>query len=210
MSIPTRSPLEHPHSDGPRVRRKRPAPPRALDELISLGLDDEDSDSDDKFFVPTYLAQSVYMQRLQGEYVSKARANSAAKLAKGKDASTAAARNDTSTIPTGSYRGLSHSIIERHPNYTNDDGSNALTPLPFKWNEYDRCAGLEIESNTTVRRRPHQGYQERERDGDSAAVRANHFIPPQCGIYYYEVMVLEGQKDEYVSCLKKNKCARGN
>lgn len=169
--------------------------------------DDEDSDSDDKFFVPTYLQQSVYMQRLKGEYISRAKANGAGKLSKGKDASTAGPRPDTSSLPAGTYRGLSHSIIERHPNQAHDDSSNALAPLPFKWNEFDRCASVEIESNNIARHRPNQGYQERERDVDAAAVRANHFIPPQCGIYYYEVTVLEARRDEYVFACKDERAS---
>lgn len=196
MSIPNRAPLERPHSDGPRVRGKRPVPPRALDALLSP----DDSDLEDNFFVPTYLNKSVYMQRLEGEWLSKVRANNAAKRSNGHDASAAGALADAPSLPTGSYRGLSHSIIERHPNHTHEDGSSVLTPLPSKWNKEDMWGGIEIESNNAVRHKPHQGYHERERDNDASAVRANHHVPPQCGIYYYEVMVLDARRDEYASC----------
>jgi hypothetical protein len=35
---------------------------------------------------------------------------------------------------------------------------------------------------------------------DAAAARANHSIPPACGIYYYEVTVLDKGLKGYVVC----------
>ena len=35
-------------------------------------------------------------------------------------------------------------------------------------------------------------------DGDAAAVRANHPIPPQCGLYYFEVEIVSKGRDGYI------------
>jgi len=192
MSVPGLAPLERPHSDGPRVRSKRPAPPRALDALLSP----DDSDLEDSFFVPTYLNKSVYMQRLESDHISKVRAQNAARLAKGNGQSAAGALSEAPSLPSGSHRGLSHQLVERHSNHAPDEGAGTLTPLPTRWNKEDLWGGIEIEPHNVVRHRPHQGYHERERDHEASAVRANHYVPRQCGIYYYEVVILDARRDD--------------
>lgn len=38
-------------------------------------------------------------------------------------------------------------------------------------------------------------------DKDAAAARANYPVPPACGIYYYEVEILQKGNKGYVPCL---------
>lgn len=153
---------------------------------------------EDSFFVPTYLNKSVYMQRLESDYISKVRAQNATRLAKGNGQSAAGALSEAPSLPSGSHRGLSHQLVERHSNHAPDEGAGTLTPLPTRWNKEDLWGGIEIEPHNVVRHRPHQGYHERERDHEASAVRANHYVPRQCGIYYYEVVILDARRDELV------------
>lgn len=96
-------------------------------------------------------------------------------------------------LPPGSHRGLAHNVVER-PSADEDDG---LAPLPTAWNENDMWQGIDVLSGgLDVKFTGPKPYHEREHE--ACAVRANHHMPPQCGIYYYEVQILGGKKDEYV------------
>ncbi|KAI9206925.1 uncharacterized protein BJ171DRAFT_495170 [Polychytrium aggregatum] len=58
--------------------------------------------------------------------------------------------------------------------------------LPTSWNTKDKGAGLNIE-NSNMR----AIYRGAGRDDkDAAAVRSNRGVPPQCGIFYYEVEII--------------------
>jgi len=86
---------------------------------------------------------------------------------------------------------MTYDIVERDPP-SEDDG---LNPLPAKWNEADKFPGLEIQGDGLELR--YMG-QVNKHDHEAAAARADHPIPPQCGIYYYEVTILNKSKDGYV------------
>lgn len=137
------------------------------------------------------------MQRLEGDHMSKRQAKNAAKQSNGNGPTAAGALSEAPSLPTGSYRGLSHSIIERQPNHLHEDTSSALTPLPSMWNKEDMWGGIDVEPNNVLRHKQHQTYHERERDHEASAVRANYHIAPQCGLYYYEVTILDSKRDEY-------------
>lgn len=188
MATPTRHPLGRPYADGQRTWRRRPSFPQLS---LSTILDSDDSDLGDKFFVPTYLGHSVYMQRLRGEYLAKARA----KQSKRPTGNSINNTSDTTSVPLppGSHRGLSHTVIERSPS---QDDNDVLTPLPSKWNKDDMWAGVEIDPSNVIRYTAPKNYH--ERDHEASAVRADNHIPPQCGIYYYEVTILDSRKDECV------------
>lgn len=66
--------------------------------------------------------------------------------------------------------------------------------LPYAWNQEDKCDLLSLHnSNLSV----HYIGPGRT-DTDAASVRGNHSIPPQCGIYYFEVTVENKGKDGYI------------
>ena len=63
--------------------------------------------------------------------------------------------------------------------------------LPSRWNPMDRFPGIEV---------PGEGLEVKfngtTRTADEgAAIRSDHPIPPECGIYYYEITVLSKGKD---------------
>ncbi|EJD04459.1 SPRY-domain-containing protein [Fomitiporia mediterranea MF3/22] len=66
--------------------------------------------------------------------------------------------------------------------------SDSIIHLPTRWNDQDKNKYLHISEdgrNLSFHGPTQQGEKE------AAAARANHPIPPACGIYYYEVTILD-------------------
>ena len=189
MATPAAHPLEQ--QDGQRRWRQRSSfGNKDLEKLLCH----DPSDSENNFFVPTYLSRSVYMQRLEDDHKAKMRV----KQPKRPTGNGIIINNNnnkpdiiTGPLPPGSHRGLSHTVVERSPGHEDHD---ELTPLPSKWNKDDMWHGLDMDSDNIVKFSMSKSSLEREYE--ACAIRANHHIPPQCGIYYYEVMVLDSRKDE--------------
>jgi Ran-binding protein 9/10 len=90
---------------------------------------------------------------------------------------------------------MTYDVIERAPTFETDD---TIAPLPSRWNRDDKHGGLEVvaeglEVKYTAQKAPG------ERDYEAYAIRADHALPSQAGIYYYEVTLLSRKRDEYVS-----------
>lgn len=143
-----------------------------------------------QFFTPSYLVNSRYVSKLEQAHKNK--------LAAQKDPVSTHSSNPPSLSTSSSnanlhrmapsHRGMTYDIIENRPQ--NEDES--LNELPSRWNEMDKCTmleilhdGLEVRYNGPVNKHEHE----------AAAVRANHPMPPQCGIYYFEVTILSKSKD---------------
>lgn len=180
---------ERRHSDSSRLQpKKSSAAPRGLDALFSSS----DVDLEDGFFIPSYLSHSVYVQQLERQHAAKAQAKQTKRQSGNGLSKTATDPIPAPVLPPGSHRGMSHAVIERS---SSDDDAEALVPLPSRWNEDDSWPGIEVEPQNTVKIIPQQkGYHDREQD--ASGIRANNYIQPQCGIYYYEVTILGGKKDE--------------
>ncbi|KAF2768842.1 SPRY-domain-containing protein [Teratosphaeria nubilosa] len=79
-------------------------------------------------------------------------------------------------------------VIERLPPPGDEDKSQAL---PTRWNEEDKMNGLEILGDGTEVR-----FNGVTKSSDEAAsIRADHPMPKECGIYYFEVTILSRGKD---------------
>lgn len=145
------------------------------------------------FFTPSYLKSSKYVAQL-------AAANEA-KNAIHKDASSTHSSNPPSLSTSSSnvnlprmapsHRGMTYDIIEHNP--PGDD--ETLSPLPSRWNESDKYSGLDVLGDGLEVR--YMGAANKP-DHEAAAVRANHPMPAQCGIYYYEVKMLAKSTEGYV------------
>lgn len=85
---------------------------------------------------------------------------------------------------------MTHEIVER--SYVPLD--DQLSPLPTRWSQADKCAGLEIQGSDGLEIK-FAGVAKPQ--DDAAAVRADHPIPRECGIYYFEVTVLGKSKEGY-------------
>ncbi|EGF84396.1 hypothetical protein BATDEDRAFT_2468, partial [Batrachochytrium dendrobatidis JAM81] len=66
--------------------------------------------------------------------------------------------------------------------------------LPSSWNPKDKGSILDLSNNNV--RVSYQGSG--KSDADAASVRANTFIPPQTGIYYFEIAVTSKGRDGYI------------
>ncbi|KAL2824770.1 hypothetical protein BDW59DRAFT_172700 [Aspergillus cavernicola] len=132
------------------------------------------SDTTPSSFTPSYLRNSRYISRLDAARRSKP--------ASQRDGASVASVQGNLPRMAPSYRGMTHDIIDREP--ASDDDSPM--PLPSRWSDSDKYPGLEL---------PNEGLELRytgpvnKQDHEAAAVRADHPMPPQCGIYYFEITI---------------------
>jgi hypothetical protein len=100
------------------------------------------------------------------------------------------------------HRGVAYDIVEKPAaalllaglaGAGAEDGDEAVSPLPSRWNRDDKEAALEVlgEGGVEVR---HTGRASSEHE--ASAVRADHYISPACGVYYFEITVLHKRKDQ--------------
>ncbi|TPX63230.1 hypothetical protein SpCBS45565_g06791 [Spizellomyces sp. 'palustris'] len=66
--------------------------------------------------------------------------------------------------------------------------------LPTQWSNKDKSPSLEL--SATSLRVTYTGPG--QTDAHAAAVRTNHPIPPQCGLFYYEVTIISKGRDGYI------------
>lgn len=151
----------------------------------------------DHFFVPSYLKGSRYVQNLETAYK--------AKIAAGRDAqsrnssqpgslSTSSSSVNLSGKLAPSHRGMTYDLIESSPPIENEGPQ----PLPSKWNTNDKYGGLEVLGD---------GYEVKvtgskpssEREHEAYSIRADHPMPAQSGIYYFEVTIITRKREEYGS-----------
>ncbi|THH00347.1 hypothetical protein EW026_g2171 [Hermanssonia centrifuga] len=93
----------------------------------------------------------------------------------------------------------SSSRVTPAPPHTTTPGaflSNPVLHLPTRWSDQDRHGSLTV--STDGRELTFYGPS-CTGDRDSAAARANYPIPPACGIYYYEVEILQKGSKGYIN-----------
>ncbi|TQN75296.1 Ran-binding protein 10 [Colletotrichum shisoi] len=146
------------------------------------------------FFVPSYLAGSTYVQRLEETHLAKMRAqkeSQATQAQSGGSLPTSASSVSLHGKPSA-HRGVNYDVIEKPPAFEEDE---AFAPLPTRWNSLDKYGALDILSDgLEVRYIGPRGQT--ERDHEAFCIRADNPMPPQCGIYYFEVNVLSGKRDD--------------
>jgi hypothetical protein len=90
--------------------------------------------------------------------------------------------------------GMAHTVIERPPPFEEDDG---LARLPTRWNKDDMWGGIEVQPDgLSIKYTAQKNHH--ERDHEASAVRADHYMPPQCGLYYFEVQIVSAKPNECV------------
>lgn len=146
-----------------------------------------------QFFIPSYLRNSRYVERLAAAHKAKHAAQREASSTHSSNAGSLSTSSSSVNLHrmTPSHRGMTYDIVEHQPP-VDDDG---LTPLPSKWAEADRYGGLEIHGDGLEVRYIGPG---KTHEHEAAAARADHPMPPQCGIYYYEVTMVSKGKEGYV------------
>ncbi|KAF7585521.1 Ran-binding protein 9 [Aspergillus hancockii] len=147
------------------------------------------SDVASSSFTPSYLRNSRYISRLD--------AAGRAKLASQRDAvypsstsNTLSTSSSQASLPriAPSHRGMTYDIIEREPSGDDDQ----VMPLPSRWNDEDKYTGLELTNGGLEVR--YTGPVNKH-DHEAAAARADNPMPPQCGIYYFEITILSKPKE---------------
>ncbi|KGQ05676.1 Ran-binding protein 10 [Beauveria bassiana D1-5] len=162
---------------------------RAFDLFTNGDADDASDDGEDQFFIPSYLQSSTYMHKLQEAHRSRTHSRREQKRN-----GTLSTSNGFSSdlLPTGSHRGLSHNVVERGVLSEDKDG---LSPLPTRWDKGDTSGGLDLHTDGLgVKYVEIKGQL--DRDHEACGIRADHHMPLQCGIYYFEVQILSGRRDD--------------
>lgn len=137
------------------------------------------------FFMPSYLEHSRYSRKLEAAYEAKARA------LRDQDAGAASLhgsiRNSSSRARTPqSHRGMTYDVIESIPPVDDD-----VIPLPFKLSTTDKHQGLDLLNDHYDMR--YSGVN--GKDLEAASIRTDNPVSPQCGIYYYEIIIRNKSKD---------------
>ncbi|KAI3325886.1 ran-binding protein [Xylariaceae sp. AK1471] len=153
------------------------------------------------FFTPSYLRGSSYIAKLEEVHRTK----QAQKECQQQDgvvlsATTSSTTSPISSKPAASHLGMTYDLIERAPTLE----LNSTVPLlPVRWNTADKCGplevsanGLEVKYNASLRT-----TREREQDHEMCGIRADHAMPAQAGIYYFEVTLLSKRRDETTVCV---------
>ncbi|KAK8192463.1 CTLH/CRA C-terminal to lish motif domain-containing protein [Phyllosticta paracitricarpa] len=140
------------------------------------------------FFVPSYLKGSRYAERLAEAHVTRMSAQRDAKSSDTRSLSrSSSSANLQKMVP--SYRGMTHDIIERAPPVSYLDERERSWPT--RWSDDDKAVGLELlRDGLEVK----CGTQSKTHD-EALSVRADHPMPRQSGIYYYEVTVVGKGKE---------------
>lgn len=149
----------------------------------------------DHFFVPSYLRGSKYVQKLEEAHRAKApvHRDGSAQSSQPNSLSTSASSINLHAKMVPSHRGRPYDLIEKTPAAEDE----ALPPLPSKWNTQDKYGSLEVMGDgLEVKFTGSKSINEREYE--ACAIRADHSMPPQCGIYYFEVTIMSRKREEYV------------
>lgn len=160
--------------------------------------------SSSPFFTPSYLRNSSYAARLNADHQARlasaenddATSNPLSALSSSSNSSghSHGHGNNGPRIAL-SHRGMTHDVIEREPPSL-DDHHIPLPLLPSRWSDTDKFPTLET---------LHGGLELRytgplnKHDHEAAAVRTDNPMPPQCGIYYFEITILSKPKEGYVT-----------
>ncbi|KAI5785931.1 concanavalin A-like lectin/glucanase domain-containing protein [Geopyxis carbonaria] len=126
--------------------------------------------------VPSYLSESLYAERL------------ASRSSEDLDPSSS---SQSMPLPTPgktsrSHRGLAFDVVENIP-----FGEQSLNALPSRWNDDDKSSSIELLNGCEARFTGPAKVNE----ADAAAVRADRHMPPQCGLFYYEITVVSKGKE---------------
>ena len=157
------------------------------------------------FLAPSYLRESSYLQELEQRHKARVLAELDGNAPKAGPQSSSSSSSLPSRLPSNgssshlpaigtkvsgsAHRGVAYDLVEKPMVLADDD--DILTPLPSKWNKDDKEAALEVLGD---------GYEVRHTgratsDHEASAIRADHYMSPACGVYYFEITVLNTRSD---------------
>ncbi|KAI1347003.1 ran-binding protein [Xylaria sp. FL0043] len=160
-------------------------PRGGIDELWTTGQDNNG------FFTPSYLKGSSYMTKLEQIHREKqARKESQQQSGGGLPATSL---DSSLSKPPASHLGMTYDLIERAPAYEN---TTAVPPLPTRWNKDDKFGAIEVSANGLEVKYNPALRTTREQDHEICGIRADHPMPTQAGIYYFEITLLSKRREE--------------
>ncbi|KAI1336723.1 SPRY domain-containing protein [Xylariaceae sp. FL0016] len=175
---------------------------RAFEMFMNTGVMDNmfstSSQINDVFFVPSYLRGSNYVQKLEEahkakQYTQKEVQQQAPGGLQGNPPS-----GSISTKPPASHLGMAYDLVERAPSF---DLDSTVAPLPAKWNKDDKMGPLEVSADGLEVKCTSGARNPRELEHEAFAIRADHPMPVQAGIYYFEVTLMSRRRDETSVCV---------
>ena len=190
----SRSSLGGMEVDGPAERSKRPISSWSNDMTrIDGRMGCSQHEDHLPFCTPSYLRQSRHVQRLHklwSEHVAELREHVHLHRPRQPSPSRSSSNVNLGKMhPAHVHRGPVQDVIERIPPPAIDDDKSH--PLPSRWSEDDKQSGMEILANGSEVR-----FAGLSKTSDEAAsVRADHFMPKEVGLYYFEVTILSRGKD---------------
>lgn len=146
------------------------------------------------FFTLSYLRDSRYVAKLEAahrEKVAAHREHTSPHSSNPASLSTSSSNVNLHRMAP-SHRGMTYDIIEQAPPSEDD----ALMPLPSKWSDEEKNAGLDVLGEGLEIR--YNGPSSKT-DMDAAAARADYPMSPQCGIYYFEVEIRNKSREGMIA-----------
>lgn len=137
--------------------------------------------------IPSYLRSSRYIEQLREAHKAKnakQRDGHSTHETNGHSLSTSSSSANLHKMAM-SHRGMTYEIIEKEPRPAGD----GVPPLPSKWNEGDKFSGIRISGEGLHAQ--FVGPGKTHEHIEAAAVRADHPISPLCGLYYFEVIIVQ-------------------
>lgn len=161
----------------------------------------------DDFFIPTYLQNTRYAERLREAHHSRIQSSQIHSRSRaGSQPASLSTSSSSVNLHNGSdrhkmvpsHRGLSHDIVEHPPQpmYMDSSVEDPPLPLPSRWNPPEKNLGLELYADGLQVR--FSGTAKPQHD-EAACVRADHPMPKMAGIYYFEIQIQSKlQREGYV------------
>ena len=175
---------------------------RAFEILANGAHDDGSTAGHDGFFIPSYLRDTTYARKLRDCTRRKVLASQHAKAAQvtartSGAASTAVRATNGSSLGTKTVQ-PTRPVLDRRSHSSLAEYKDETPPIPAKWNKDDKHAhGIDVLGERQLEvRYTTQGKGQLEYE--TASIRADYPVPPECGLYYFEVTILAGKSQEYV------------
>ncbi|MBA7491038.1 hypothetical protein ES702_01583 [subsurface metagenome] len=138
------------------------------------------------FTIPQYLQNSRYAKKLETVYKARIRALREAGSVDSSGFQGSIWQRPSNARMVPSHRGMTYDIIESNPPFEDD-----IMPLPARLSSTDKYKDLELFSDGLDVK--YNGVTGKELE--AASIRSDYPMPPQCGIFYYEITITQKHKD---------------
>ncbi|KAK4169198.1 hypothetical protein QBC43DRAFT_86702 [Cladorrhinum sp. PSN259] len=154
------------------------------------------------FLAPSYLRGSVYLQKLEEKHrariIAEREREMSGPIPQSRSGLASNGNGHHASSPHGpklhhssgaAHRGVAFEVVEKGAGATAEE-TDGVSPLPSKWNKFDKESTLEISN---------EGYEvsctgRQASDHEASAVRADNWMDPACGVYYFEVLILNRKR----------------